>query len=152
MQIDRPYQRETPESIGWGAGVAYTYATRSVQGMDNLGDLFEFPNALGIPKHPSSAGNNALNGDEKHRLVVNGITDLPYLWGIQLSGIGTFGGKYTQDVGCPGRFCGTNYERGAFTPTGTVPVPEHQPSRPEGLLERGHDEVVRPDARSVQRA
>jgi hypothetical protein len=48
-------------------GLAYTYANRSVQGMDNLGDLFEFPRASGIPKHPSSAGNNALSGDEKQR-------------------------------------------------------------------------------------
>ena len=121
MQVDRPYRRETPESIGWGAGLAYTYANRSVQGMDNLGDLFEFPTALSIPKHPSSAGNNALSGDEKHRLVVNGISDLPYLFGIQLSGIGTFGGKYTQDVGCPGRFCTTAYERGGFTVPGLFP-------------------------------
>src|SRR5581483_5295088 len=57
VQLDRPYRRETPQSIGWGFGLAYTYANRSVQGVDNLGDEFSFPNAIGIPKHPSTAAN-----------------------------------------------------------------------------------------------
>jgi hypothetical protein len=121
LQIDRPYSRASLEDWGWGVGLAYTFANRSVQGMDNLGDLFEFPNALSIPKHPSTSGNNALSGDEKHRVVVNGVADIPYLYGIQVSGIGTLGGKYRQDVGCPGRFCGAAYERGGFTVPGLFP-------------------------------
>lgn len=121
LQLDRPYSRTSLQDWGWGAGLAYTYANRSVQGMDNLGDLFAFPNALSIPKHPSTSDNNSLSGDEKHRLVVNGVADIPYLYGIQLSGIATFGGKYQQDVGCPGRFCGAAYERGGFTVPGLFP-------------------------------
>ncbi len=121
VQIDRPYTRTSMEEWGWGAGLAYTFAQRSVQGMDNLGDMFAFPNALGIPKHPSTSGNSALSGDEKHRVVVNGVLDVPYLYGIQASGIATFGGKFLQDVGCPGRFCGAGYERGGFTVPGLFP-------------------------------
>ena len=121
IQVDRPYARLTTSDIGWGFGLAYTYANRSVQGTDNLGDLFEFPNALSIPKHPSTSGNNALSGDEKHHLVLNGIVDVPYLWGIQLSALATFGGQYLQDVSCPGRFCGATYERGGFTVPGMFP-------------------------------
>ena len=54
-------------------------------------------------------------------MVLNGVADIPYLYGIQLSGIGTFGGKFVQDVGCPARFCGPGYERGGFTVPGLFP-------------------------------
>jgi outer membrane receptor protein involved in Fe transport len=117
LQVDRPYRRSS-EDFGWGAGLAFTYAVRSLEGVDNLGDLFAFPNTLNIPKHPSN--------DEKTRVVANWTMDVPYLFGIQFSGLLTLGGKIRLDVGCPGRFCGTGttgnqYERGAFTVPGTFP-------------------------------
>lgn len=107
LQVDRPYQR-TSEDFGWGGGVAVTYATRSVQGADNLGDLFDFPNTLNIPRHPAN--------DEKVHIVANWVTDVPYMDGFQFSGLITLGSGNRLDVGCPIRFCGGAYERGGFTP------------------------------------
>lgn len=108
LQVDRPYRRAS-ENFGWGAGLALTYATRSVQGVDALGDLFAFPNTVNIPKHPAN--------DEKTRIVANWTMDVPYAFGIQFSGLITLGSGNRQDVGCPVRFCGVAYIRGGFTPT-----------------------------------
>ncbi len=107
LQIQRAY-RPASNGLGWGAGLAFTYAKRSVSGVDNLGDEFSFPNATGIPKHPSN--------DERVHIVANWIMDMPYLYGIQFSGLITLGSGAHQDVGCPARFCGNSYMPGAFTP------------------------------------
>lgn len=116
IQIDRPYRRTSAHSIGWGAGLTYTYSTRQLQGQDGVGDDFAYPNAASIGKHPSN--------DEKHRVVANWIMDMPYLFGIQFSGLATLGGKVRQDLGCNQRFCNPGdppYVRGGFTAPGLFP-------------------------------
>jgi len=116
LQLDRPY-RPSSNGIGWGGGVIYTYAKRSIAGSDNLNDLsgsgpFSFPNAIGIPKHADNGGN-----DERQRIVANWTMDVPYVAGIQFSGLLTLSSGAVLDVGCPARFCGpATYINGGFTP------------------------------------
>ncbi len=116
IQVDRPY-RMSSSKFGWGAGIVYTYAKRSIAGVDNLNDLSSsfpgaFPNASGIPKHADNGGN-----DERNHVVANWIMDVPYLFGIQFSGLITLGSGAKLDVGCPARFCGpATYINGGFSP------------------------------------
>jgi hypothetical protein len=81
LQLDRPYVR-VEDRMGWGAGLAYTLAKSESEGVD----LFSFPRvtAFGFSRYeiPSS---------ERHRLVANGIVDLPWAWGIQASTLITLG-------------------------------------------------------------
>jgi hypothetical protein len=80
FRLDRPYQ--PGETGGWGAGIAYTLSWAEAEG----GDLFSFPNisTTFTTKRP-------ILDDQRHRVVANWVVDLPYLWGIQFSGIATFG-------------------------------------------------------------
>lgn len=117
LQVQRPFRRVTENGIGWGAGVTYTYAKRYIAGVDNLNDITSsfpgaFPNTKGIPKHSDNGGNN-----EQQILVGNWVTDIPYLFGIQFSGLVTLKSGPRLDVGCPTRFCGpATYINGGFTP------------------------------------
>jgi hypothetical protein len=116
LEFQRPYQRSV-SGLGWSAGVSFTYAKREVAGVDNLNDIGGafpggFPNALSIPKHPSDGGQ-----DERQRLVGNWVIDLPYISGLQFSGLLTLGSGPTTDAGCPPRFCGAaTFLYGGFTP------------------------------------
>jgi outer membrane receptor protein involved in Fe transport len=74
LTVDKPYTRQS----GWGAGLAYTYARSRERGSSFN---FDYPN-IGAQDYVPNAGN------EKHRVVVNGMADLP--WGFRISGLATF--------------------------------------------------------------
>jgi hypothetical protein len=118
FQLDRPYRPST-DGVGWGGGVVYTYARRYIAGVDALGDITGsfpggFPKARTIPKRIDGGGN-----DERHRMVANWIVDMPYLFGIQFSGLITLGSGAVRDVGTHPRFGGvrdSTYFPNAFVP------------------------------------
>lgn len=87
LKVDRPYRRNA-NNFGWGAGLAYTFGKRKTQGFN---DDFSFPNPVDYPKQ--------VRNDERHRLVANWILDVPYAFGIQLSGLLTIGSGVPQDIG-----------------------------------------------------
>ncbi len=111
IKLDRFYRRSS-ENFGWGGGIAWTIAERETQGFN---DLFSFPNPVDYPRQKRN--------DERHRVVTNWILDVPYLWGIQFSGLLTVGSGGRVDVGdrfaCVGpqeASCQRNFEPGGFDP------------------------------------
>jgi TonB dependent receptor len=74
LTLDKPYT----EASGWGVGLAYTFARSRERG---YAFNFDFPNIGADPFVPNA-------GDERHRVVVNGIVDLP--WKFKLSGLLTW--------------------------------------------------------------
>lgn len=103
VKLERPYRRSSPD-FGWGAGLALTVAQRQTQGFN---DLFSFPNPVDYPKQKRN--------DETYRTVTNFLVDVPYLWGIQLSGLITIGSGIRYDRG--DRFAG-NFQPGDIKPEG----------------------------------
>ena len=74
ITVDKPYTAAS----GWGGGIAYTHADSKERG---FAFNFDFPNIGDRPYVPNS-------GNENHRVVVNGIADLP--WDVKLSGLATY--------------------------------------------------------------
>jgi outer membrane receptor protein involved in Fe transport len=92
VKVDRPYRKTG--SVGWSAGLAYTFAKRQTEGYN---DDFSFPNPADYPKQ--------VRNDERHHVVANWIVDLPFAYGVQFGGLATVGSGVKQDVG--DRFGGT---------------------------------------------
>ncbi|HEX2206268.1 MAG TPA: hypothetical protein VHG93_01190, partial [Longimicrobium sp.] len=107
IKVDRPYRGDPARGRGWGAGVAVTIAERETQGFN---DQFSFPNETDYPRE--------VRNDERLRIVGNWIVDMPWLWGVQFSGLVNLGSGTPLNVG--GRAdCNrpqTCFEAGGFSP------------------------------------
>jgi outer membrane receptor protein involved in Fe transport len=80
FRIDRSYR--PGETFGWGAGVAYTLSWADAEG----GDLFSFPQVGTI-----LTSRRPIADDQRHRIVANWVSDVPYAFGVQFSGVVTLG-------------------------------------------------------------
>ena len=105
VKMDRSYRPGAAGGIGWGAGLAYTYAKRETQGFN---DDFSFPNPVDYPRQARN--------DERHHLVANWLMDMPFAYGIQFAGLLTLGSGLKYDLG--DRFGGPSnaFRPGALQP------------------------------------
>ena len=81
--LDKNYTK----SSGWGFNLAYTLS----KGEQNGNDLFSLDATV-----PDAYGWRAEPGDERHRVVISGIVDLPL--GFQFSTLSTFGSGHAYQV------------------------------------------------------
>lgn len=84
VKLDKNYTRDS----GWGLNIAYTLS-KSEQNGGNDNFCFD---CFSVESSPVRSSAN----DERHRIVANGIVDLP--WNMQLSGILTLGSGTPFDV------------------------------------------------------
>ena len=84
VKLDKPYT----SASGWGVNLAYTWSEAEQNGGR---DAFCF-DCFSVETSPVRPTDN----DERHRIVANGIVDLP--WDFQLSGILTLGSGTPFDV------------------------------------------------------
>jgi len=105
VKLDKAYTADS----GWGFNLAYTLSKAEQNGgSDNF--CFDCFSVETSPVRPSS-------NDERHRIVANGIVDLP--WDLQLSGILTLGSGTPYNVS-DGR--GSQFY---FRPNGAYPTKEN---------------------------
>lgn len=83
VTLDKNYTKTS----GWGVNIAYTLS----KGEQNGNDLFSLDGVV-----PDSYGWRPRRGDERHRVVVSGIVDLPY--GFQFATLTTLGSGEAYQV------------------------------------------------------
>jgi len=78
FQVEKPYRSAGAKSFAWGGGINYTLAAAEQLG----GDLFSLDRVT-VKAYPRTGTDR----NQRHTIVSNFITDLPWVFGTQFSGI-----------------------------------------------------------------